>query len=123
MVVCDLCGQRTECFQRAIEGKRYDICSDCWSPLTKKLEGKGKQNESQKKSLVKEAEEFMVRVLNRAAHFAFLEKFPSAFVLRIFGVANLVLCLSRQRKDRRRRATIFLMNFSDEVRRKVLVGK
>ena len=57
MVVCDLCGRRTECFQRDIEGKRYDICSDCWSPLAKKLEGKGKQNEGQKKSMVKEAEE------------------------------------------------------------------
>jgi hypothetical protein len=57
MVVCDLCGQRIECFQRDIEGKRYDICSDCWSPLAKKLEGKGKRKEDQKPSLVKEAEE------------------------------------------------------------------
>jgi hypothetical protein len=44
-------------FQRDIEGKRYDICSDCWSPLAKKLEGKGKSKEDQKPSLVKEAEE------------------------------------------------------------------
>jgi hypothetical protein len=43
-------------FSRDIEGKRYDICSDCWSPLAKKLEGKGKQKDPEK-SLVKEAEE------------------------------------------------------------------
>jgi hypothetical protein len=57
MVVCDLCGQRKECFQRDIEGKRYDICSDCWSPLAKKLKGKGKGEEDPKRSLVKEPEE------------------------------------------------------------------
>jgi hypothetical protein len=45
MVVCDLCGQKKECFQRDIEGKRYDICSDCWIPLAKKLKGKGKGEE------------------------------------------------------------------------------
>jgi hypothetical protein len=57
VVVCDLCGQGTECFRREIEGKRYDICAECWSPLAKKLEGKGKQTESPKKSLVQEVEE------------------------------------------------------------------
>ena len=57
MVVCDLCGQRKECFQRGIEGKEYDICSECWTPLAKRLEGKGKSKDDQKPTLVKSAEE------------------------------------------------------------------
>ena len=57
MVVCDLCGQKTECFQRGIEGKEYDICSDCWTPLAKKLEGKGKMKEDPRPSLVTQPEE------------------------------------------------------------------
>ena len=42
MIVCDLCGQAKECSQREIEGKEYDICPECWSPLGKKLKGKGR---------------------------------------------------------------------------------
>ncbi|HXP86170.1 MAG TPA: hypothetical protein VN841_15705 [Bryobacteraceae bacterium] len=42
MIVCDLCGQANECRQREIEGKEYDICSSCWSPLAEKLKGKGR---------------------------------------------------------------------------------
>ena len=57
MVVCDLCGQKKECFQRGIEWKEYDICSDCWTPLAKKLEGKGKMKEDPKPSLVTQPEE------------------------------------------------------------------
>src|SRR5438046_10528883 len=42
MIVCDLCGQAKECFQKEIEGKEYDICSECWNPLEEKLKGKGR---------------------------------------------------------------------------------
>jgi hypothetical protein len=42
MILCDLCGQSKECLQKEIEGKEYDICSDCWKPLSEKLKGKGR---------------------------------------------------------------------------------
>jgi ribosome-binding protein aMBF1 (putative translation factor) len=42
MILCDLCGQARECSQKDIEGKVYDICSDCWNPLAEKLKGKGR---------------------------------------------------------------------------------
>jgi len=42
MNICALCGEAKQCRQREIEGKLYDICSVCWSPLGKKLKGKGK---------------------------------------------------------------------------------
>jgi len=43
MILCDLCGQAKECLQKEIEGKEYDICSDCWNPLAEKLKGKGRK--------------------------------------------------------------------------------
>jgi ribosome-binding protein aMBF1 (putative translation factor) len=42
MIVCDLCGQAKECQAKEIEGKEYDICSECWNPLAEKLSGKGR---------------------------------------------------------------------------------
>ena len=42
MIVCDLCGQAKKCLQKKIEGKEYDICSECWDPLAEKLKGKGR---------------------------------------------------------------------------------
>jgi hypothetical protein len=42
MIVCDLCGQSKECLQKEIDGKEYDICSECWNPLEAKLKGKGR---------------------------------------------------------------------------------
>ncbi len=42
MILCDLCGQRKRCRPRMIEGKEYDICSECWKPLAEKLKGKGR---------------------------------------------------------------------------------
>jgi hypothetical protein len=42
VLVCDLCGQAKECVQKEIEGKEYDLCSDCWKPLAEKLKGKGR---------------------------------------------------------------------------------
>jgi ribosome-binding protein aMBF1 (putative translation factor) len=42
MLQCDLCGRPKQCRQREIEGKEYDICSECWNPLAKKLKGKGR---------------------------------------------------------------------------------
>jgi hypothetical protein len=42
MIVCDLCGEARDCLQKEIEGKQYDICSECWNPLAQKLRGKGR---------------------------------------------------------------------------------
>jgi hypothetical protein len=28
MITCDLCGEAKDCFQKEIEGKEYDICSE-----------------------------------------------------------------------------------------------
>ena len=42
MITCDLCGEAKDCLQKEIEGKEYDICSDCWKPLKQKLRGKGR---------------------------------------------------------------------------------
>ena len=42
MIVCDLCGQANECSSRKIEGREYDICSQCWNSLAEKLKGKGR---------------------------------------------------------------------------------
>ena len=42
MITCDLCGEAKDCLQKEIEGKEYDICSECWAPLAEKLKGKGR---------------------------------------------------------------------------------
>jgi hypothetical protein len=42
MITCDLCGEAKGCLQKEIEGKKYDICSECWKPLEQKLRGKGR---------------------------------------------------------------------------------
>ncbi len=42
MTTCDLCGMAKDCLQKEIEGREYDICSDCWNPLAQKLRGKGR---------------------------------------------------------------------------------
>ena|ERR1700733_10451002 len=43
MILCDLCGQaKLQCQPKEIEGKEYDICSDCWNALAEKLKGKGR---------------------------------------------------------------------------------
>jgi hypothetical protein len=42
MITCDLCGEAKDCLQKEIEGKEYDICSACWTPLEQKLRGKGR---------------------------------------------------------------------------------
>ncbi len=42
MILCDLCGQARKCVQKEIEGKKYDICAECWKPLEEKLKGKGR---------------------------------------------------------------------------------
>jgi hypothetical protein len=43
MIQCDLCGKKKQCRQREIEGKAYDICSECWTPFASKLKGKGRK--------------------------------------------------------------------------------
>ena len=42
MIICDLCGEARDCLQKDIEGKEYDICSECWNPLAQELRGKGR---------------------------------------------------------------------------------
>lgn len=42
MIICDLCGQTKICLPKEIEGKEYDICSDCWTALAERLKEKGK---------------------------------------------------------------------------------
>ncbi|HVH69654.1 MAG TPA: hypothetical protein VNB49_00905, partial [Candidatus Dormibacteraeota bacterium] len=42
MITCDLCGKAKVCLQKAIDGKEYDICSECWEPLAQRLQGKGR---------------------------------------------------------------------------------
>jgi hypothetical protein len=44
MIICDLCGQTKICLPKEIEGKEYDICSECWTPLAERLKGKGRPN-------------------------------------------------------------------------------
>jgi hypothetical protein len=39
---CDLCGEVRDCSQREIESTEYDICAECWTGLTAKLQGKGR---------------------------------------------------------------------------------
>jgi len=45
VIICDLCGEPKDCLPREIEGREYDICSDCWDPLAQKLAGKGRAKE------------------------------------------------------------------------------
>ena len=42
MITCDLCGEAKNCLPKEIEGKEYDICSECWTLLAQKLKGKGR---------------------------------------------------------------------------------
>ena len=42
MILCDLCDNQKECFQKEIDGREFDICADCWRPLEEKLRGKGR---------------------------------------------------------------------------------
>ena len=42
MIVCDLCAHPKECSPKEVEGREYDICSECWNTLIQKLTGKGR---------------------------------------------------------------------------------
>jgi len=42
MMICDLCGDARDCLQKEMDGKEYDICSECWNPFAQKLRGKGR---------------------------------------------------------------------------------
>ena len=42
VILCDLCGNQKECFQKEIDGREFDICADCWRPPEEKLRGKGR---------------------------------------------------------------------------------
>ncbi len=49
---CDLCGETKECRQEEIDGKEYDMCSDCWNPFAEKLSGKGRVKKSRETVLL-----------------------------------------------------------------------
>ena len=36
MIICDLCDEAKDCLQKEIEGKEYDICSECWNPFAQR---------------------------------------------------------------------------------------
>ena len=57
MIVCDLCGEAKKCFEREIEGKAYDICSDCWAPVAAKLKGKGRATKEREIVLLPESQQ------------------------------------------------------------------
>jgi hypothetical protein len=42
VILCDLCNNQKECFQKEIDGREFDICADCWRPLEEKLRSKGR---------------------------------------------------------------------------------
>ena len=42
MITCDFCGNAKDCLQKEIDGKEYDVCSECWEPLAQKLKEKGR---------------------------------------------------------------------------------
>ena len=43
MITCDLCGEAKDCLAKEIDGREYDICSECWNALAQKLKGKGRR--------------------------------------------------------------------------------
>ena len=43
MINCDLCGETKDCLPKEIQGREYDICSECWNALAQKLKGKGRR--------------------------------------------------------------------------------
>ena len=47
VIICDLCGKSKGCLLKEIDGREYDICSECWNSLAQKLEGKGRARESE----------------------------------------------------------------------------
>lgn len=47
MIICDLCGKEKTCLQKEIDGREYDICSECWEPLAEKLKEKGRSKLSE----------------------------------------------------------------------------
>ena len=45
VIICDLCAKPRNCLQKEIDGREYDICSECWNSLAQKLRGKGRAKE------------------------------------------------------------------------------
>ena len=65
MIICDLCGEARDCLQKEIEGKEYDICSECWNPLAQKLSGKGRAILIGKSSCCRRRERSKMKSLDR----------------------------------------------------------
>ena len=51
MIACDLCGEPKKCLQKEIDGKEYDICSECWNRLAEQLKGKGRHGPRHRRQL------------------------------------------------------------------------
>ncbi len=45
LAICALCGESKESSSREIEGREYDLCTECWEMLSRKLSGKGRKIE------------------------------------------------------------------------------
>ena len=45
---CDFCDQIKKCVEKEIEGRFYDICPGCWTPLEAKLKRKGRARDKEK---------------------------------------------------------------------------
>ena len=43
MLSCDLCGKTADCLQKEIDGQEFDVCQECWAPLSEKLSRRVKQ--------------------------------------------------------------------------------
>jgi hypothetical protein len=45
---CDLCDRVKECLPKEIDGRKYDICHECWARLAAKLKGKGRARKKER---------------------------------------------------------------------------
>ena len=45
MMSCDLCGKPAECLLKEIDGEEFDVCVDCWHPLSDKISSHGRVKE------------------------------------------------------------------------------
>ena len=58
MTSCDLCGKAAPCVQKEIDGREFDLCSNCWDVLKEKLSGKGRPKKTVEEPEESSAEEY-----------------------------------------------------------------
>lgn len=76
MILCDLCGEQKKCVQREIDGREFDLCTDCWRALEEKLRGKGR---------VKKTRETVLLPSQTAPEPEELKPLPPGLPPKIFG--------------------------------------